>query len=150
MDGLSITIRNLSNLTWTRNNWHIGAGESEGIGWGDELVKTPAPILEKGSSTDFYAHSFRVPDFLKDTLFVVLGYYSEDGCFAIMLRQSFHLVDVGSSDTWAVWDGDWKECGNDSTQYIWRFKSSEVVAVPSLSESGASVNIIIRRIAKEV
>lgn len=146
MDGLQIQILNVSKVEWTRDKWEIGAGQNEGINWADELTQTPVEVLLPHGTTAAAADSNHFSFLVKDALWMVLGYTSADGSFAVQLRQTFHLFGIGTQSEWSRWDigkGGWGDHGTDTSKYIWRFGSTKVEATPTLSGDSGSVSILI-------
>lgn len=144
--GLSIKYTNDSSKEWVRDNWHIGAGESEELNWADELTDQPkdklAPHLD---STSASAHSAQFSSLIEDALWMILGFGNPgQGSVAVRLQQSTQVLGFGAQATWQLWDhGAWKDQGTDATPYKWTFASTWALATPTLSNEGASVDIVI-------
>lgn len=144
MDGLQISITNFSKLPWQRNNWGVGAGQSDSVNWADEVTQTPAESLKAmNGATVAAANSAHLAFIAKDALFMRLGYGSSDGNFAVELQQLFHLFGIGPQTQWLYWDNGWTHRTTDTTPHTWTFGSTEVLAIPSLSDSGGSIDITI-------
>lgn len=145
MDGLEIDVKNFSNLDFYRNNWHIGAGQSEGINWTDELTATPSEQLAAHiGATSAAAHTEHLSTIVKDALYLILGYGNAEGSFAVKLQQLFHMFGQGPQTQWAHYDNQWTADSADTNKYVWTFKTTVVEATPSLDSDGGNVSIIIK------
>jgi len=144
-EGLTISVTNVSKLVWNRNNWHVGAGQVEGINWTDELTATPSEALQpRIAATTASIVSTHLTFIVKDALWIILGYGSTDGSFAVKLQQYFHLFTKGPQCGWCRFDNGWSTITSDTSPYTWNFGSTVVVATPTLSTEGGSVAIIIK------
>lgn len=144
MEGIEITVLNLSKLEWRRNNWGVGAGSSEKVNWTDEVTQTPSEVLKAHNyATTAAASSVHLSGVVKDALFVRLGYGSTEGSFAVLAQQLFHLFGIGPQAQWMHWDKEWSNGTPDTTPYTWHFSSCKVVATPTLSDTSASIAIVI-------
>lgn len=144
MEGLKISINNLTDLTWYRNNWHVGAGSTEGLNWPDAFAKEPDETILPHKTTEVIVEPRWFKDIVHDALWVILGYgNSAAGDFAIKLEQHFHLFSAGSGATWQVWDKEWKNLGDNASKHEWVFPHVRIVAVPTLSDPGGEVSVII-------
>lgn len=144
-EGLTISVTNLSKLEWSRNNWHVGAGQVEGVNWTDELTATPSEALKpKIGGTSASIVSTHVTFIVKDALWIILGYGSSDGSFAVKLQQYFHLFTIGPQCGWCRWNNGWNNVTSDTSPFTWNFGSTTVVATPALSTEGGSVSILIK------
>ena len=145
MEGLQIDVKNFSKIEWSRNNWHVGAGVTEGLNWTDELSATPSEtIMSKIGATTAAAASVHLDWIVKDALWMVLGYGSGEGSFAVMIQQLFHMFGQGPQCQWQHWDKTWSDRTTDTSQYVWTFNSTIVTATPTLTNSGGSVLIVIK------
>lgn len=148
MDGLQITVTNFSDMEWSRNNWHIGAGQTEGKNWTDEISQTPSEKLRAHDGQTVAAvNSVQLAFFVKDALWMVLGYGSDAGCFAVRLQQYFHMFGIGPQDGWSYWiesEKRWSETTTDTTEKTWVLGKYEVVATPELTNSSGSISVTIR------
>jgi len=145
MDGLQIDVNNFSKHEWTRNNWHIGAGQTEGINWTDELTATPSEKLAaKIGATSAAAHTEHLAIIVKDALWINLGYGCEEGSFAVRLQQLFHMFTAGAQTEWARWDKTWNTDSTDTAKYVWTFASTVVEATPTLSGDGGLIKVLIK------
>jgi hypothetical protein len=148
-DGLRIEVRNYSHHEWERNNWHIGAGQEEGVNWTAELTQTPSQRLAKDNGmTVVAADQAWLTSIVRNNLYTTLGYGSSEGSWAVHVQQQFHLFTIGKGCEWRVWDKDWKYLGTDSSEYIWTFKTCRVVATPTLANTSASVSVVITGLPK--
>ena len=145
MEGLKIEVLNLSSIEWHRNKWHVGAGQSEEKNWPDELSQTPSEVLmSHNGATSAEVSSVHFSFIVKDALYMILGYGSEEGNFAVHLQQLFHLFGAGAQDQWECWDENkWSGLITDTSPHTWILKSTKVVATPTLTNSGGSVSIVI-------
>ncbi|WP_402465987.1 hypothetical protein [Isoptericola aurantiacus] len=143
--GLTVSIENFSNLAWARNNWHVGAGKSDDVNWTDEVTQVPAEHIEAhDGATTAAASSEHLSWLVEDALWITVGYGSSEGDFAVNLEQYFHLFGIGGQCGWDVWEGSsWRGSTTRAEPYTWHFASCRVLAVPTLSDSGASVNVTI-------
>jgi hypothetical protein len=149
--GLTISITNYSSVEWQQNNWGIGAGNTNGINWTDQLTQTPTQTMRaNGGGTTAAAQTEHLSWLVQDALWMRLGYGSAEGNFAVELRQYFHLIGISCQDQWLYWDDTkgWNSSTADTTPYTWKFKSCLVVATPTLSSSDGSVSITISPLPK--
>ncbi len=143
-EGLTISITNVSKQVWSRNNWHVGAGQTEGVNWTDELTATPSDSLRaKIGATTATIVSTHLTWIVKDALWVILGYGCSEGSFAVQLQQYFHMFGQGPQCGWRHWDNNWSDATTDTSPYTWTFASTKVVATPTLSNDGGTCSIII-------
>ena len=149
-DGLRIQVTNASNLLWTRNIFEVGAGSVAGLNWTDELSQTPSSSLAPHSgSTIAAADQVWMTSLMRDALYLQLGYYSRDGAFAVHCRQQFHLLTLGPGCLWRVLDRHgWNDRGTDTQQYSWNCSSTRVVATPTLTNTTASIDVLITNVIK--
>lgn len=145
MEGLQIDVKNFSKIEWSRNNWHVGAGVTEGINWTDELTSTPSETLIANiGATTAAASTAHLSWIVKDALWMVLGYGSSEGSFAVMEQQLFHMFGMGPQCQWQHWDKEWSERTTDTAKHVWHFATTIVEATPNLSDTGGSISIIIK------
>lgn len=144
--GLTITVLNLSSLSWDRNIWQVGAGKDDGVNWTDEVTQVPVQTVEPHDGAATAAASTEHLGWLvQDALWIALGYQSSDGTFAVCLQQLFHMFGIGKQCEWQVLDnGSWSSSTTDATPHRWAFGTTLVTANPTLSDSGATVNIMIK------
>ena len=148
--GLSVTITNLSAVQWERNNWHVGAGSEEGVNWTDEVTQVPVQTLvPRDGASEAAASTEHLAWLVQDALWMTLGYGSSEGDFAVSTQQLFHMFGIGKQCQWQVWKGtQWGDWTTDALPYEWTFAGTLVRAVPTLSDSAASVNIVITDVRK--
>lgn len=148
MEGLEVTITNFSDTTWVRNNWHIGAGKSGDKNWPDEITQVPSTQLEAhDGQTKAAVNSEHLASIVKDALWMIVGYGSTSGNFAVKLQQYFHLFGIGAQDGWAYWDDSkraWSDITQDAAPKTWVLGKYEVLATPTLTNSSGSISIIIK------
>ena len=143
--GLEIDVNNFSKHQWSRNNWHIGAGQEEGINWTDQLTSTPSETLvPKIGATTAAAHTEHMSVIVEDALYLILGYGCAEGSFAVKVQQMFHMFGIGKQAEWSRWDKSWNSDSTDTGKYVWTFASTIVEATPSLSSDNGTVKIIIK------
>jgi len=143
--GLQIDVKNFSKLQFNRNNWHVGAGQSEGLNWTDELTATPTETLQAHiGATQAAAHTEHLSTIVEDALYLILGYGNAEGSFAVKVQQLFHMFGQGPQTQWSRWDKSWNSDNTDTTVYTWTFPSTVVTATPVLSNDGGSVSILIK------
>jgi hypothetical protein len=151
MPGLSIEYHNFSSFEWVRDNWHIGAGNSEGVNWSDELTEQPKEKLSSHlDSTNAAANSAQFSSLVEDALWMVLGFGTPtQGSVAVALQQYMHVLGYGPQATWSIWDkGAWHDQGDDASAYTWTFEKCWALATPKLSNEGASIVINIHNIGE--
>lgn len=143
--GLTISIINLSSVAWGRNNWKVGAGKTDEVNWTDEVTQVPAENLQPhDGAAQAAASTEHLSWFVQDALWMTLGYGSAEGNFAVTLLQRFHMFGIGPQAEWQVWEGStWSPATTAAAPYAWTFARTTVKAVPTLSDSAGSVNIII-------
>jgi hypothetical protein len=142
---VQITVNNLSSQEWRRNNWLVGAGQSNELNWTDEISQTPLEVLRPhtGGATAA-ASTVHLPALVKDALFMRLGYGSAEGSFAVEVRQLFHMFTIGKQSQWLHWhDNRWSDSSSDTMPYVWTFKTCKVMATPALSDSSGAISITI-------
>jgi hypothetical protein len=127
-DGLRIKIANRSNLVWERDIWAVGAGQSDQFDWTSELTHIPSDKLEPGGFTAAGAHQAWFKGLARTTLYIRLGYSSPfgstDGSFAVLVRHRFQLIYIGGGCQWQVWDKEWKNLGDNTSEYTWTFATN--------------------------
>lgn len=148
MDGLQVTITNYSDVAWTLNNWHVGAGQSGEKNWPDEITQTPIHQLEAADGqTTAAVVSEHLTTIVMDALWMIVGYGCAAGNFAVRLQQYFHMFGQGGQDGWSWWDDTqkkWSDITTDTAPQRWLLGKYEVLATPTLANSSASVSVIIR------
>lgn len=153
MEGLQVKVVNYSDIVWNLNNWHVGAGESDDKNWPDEITQSPSDQLAAyDGQTTAAVNSEHLTFIVKDALWMVVGYGSTAGNFAVRLQQHFHMFGLGPQDGWAHWDDTkkaWSEITTDTTPQTWVFGNYEVRATPTLSNSGGSISILIKNKSKK-
>lgn len=144
MDGVQISVTNFSKKTWSRNNWHVGAGRSDKKNWADELSQSPSKILRAHSgATQASLSSVHFSFLVKDALWMILGYGSDEGSFAVKGQQLFHLIGIGAQCEWSYWDNKWINNTTDTDSHTWNFTTCKVVATPVLTNTSAMINVMI-------
>jgi hypothetical protein len=145
--GLLITYTNDSSFEWGRNNWYVGAGESQTLNWADEITEQPKEkLLSHLDSTSAAAESAQFTSIVEDALWMNLGYGSGQGNIAVGLQQYFHAAGYGPQASWRYWDnGAWHEI-KEATTYKWTFEKTWALATPTLSDTDASVTVVIHDI----
>lgn len=148
MEGLQVTVTNYSDIAWQLNNWHVGAGQSDEKNWPDEITQVPSQQLEAhDGQTTAAVNSEHLTFLVKDALWMIVGYGSPAGDFAVRLQQYFHMFGIGPQDGWAWWNDaekKWSDTNTDATPRKWTLGKYEVLATPTLTNSGGSVAIIVR------
>lgn len=149
-EGLQISVHNYSGIKWTRNVWTVGAGSAEEVNWTDEITQTPLETLEphNGGATGA-AKSVHLTFVARDALFVRLGYQSDQGSFAVEVKQVFHLFGFGGQAVWRYSDKDWSQRNSDTTPHKWTFASTQVLATPKLSADAGSIDVLITDLPKK-
>lgn len=142
--GLHINVLNLSNIQWTRHAWAVGAGQSRELNWTDEFIQTPSAILipYTGAATAT-APAEHFSFFVRDALYMKLGYTSSEGSFAVRLQQLRPKFDSGKQDQWAYFDGKWSESTATIASHTWTFGTTRVIATPTLDNSSGLVAVTI-------
>jgi len=152
MAGLQIGYNNYSKFEWVRDNWHIGAGSTEGLNWSDEITEQPKDKLASHlDSTSVSADSAQFSSLVEDALWVILGFGvpALGTSIAVMLQQYMHVAGYGPQATWSLWDkGAWHDQGEDASPYTWTFEKYWALATPTLSNEGASIVINIHDIGQ--
>lgn len=148
-DGLQIAVHNYSSIRWTRNIWTVGAGTNEGVNWTDEVTQTPLETIEPhNGGTTAAAGTAHLGFLVKDGLWIRLGYTSDQGSFAVEVKQFFHLFGIGGQDQWRYLDKDWSSRTTDTSPHKWTFATCTVLATPKLSDSSGLIDILISDIPK--
>jgi hypothetical protein len=148
VDGLTITVTNYSDLSWTRSRWKVGAGQSDEVNWTDEVTQVPLEHLEAHDGQAVAAaHSEHMTVIVQDALWMELGYKSEAGEFAVRLQQLFHMFGIGPQDQWSYMDpstGAWAESNTDTTPRSWNIGKCTIIATPVLENAGGSIDVLIK------
>lgn len=140
---VQIQVNNVTQLDWFRNNWHVGAGQEDGVNWTDEIKQAPLEVLPKGLHTTAMADQVFLTGLISDALWMILGYGIGNESFAVKLELNCHVITFGKGSTWQVWDNGWKNLGSDASTYEWHFSHCTVRAVPTLGNNDASALITI-------
>lgn len=148
MAGLQVTITNYSDTAWSRYLWQVGAGQENTPGPYDEISQVPAETLEANVGlTIAAANSEQMTFIVEDDLWMIVGYQSSAGTFAVKLYQWFHMFGIGAQDSWSWLDNatqKWNDPTHDASPQTWIVGKYQVLATPTLTSSSASVSIVVR------
>ena len=149
MPDLYIEVTNTSSDVWTipTGMWVCGAGDDPHVNWTDRVTEAPSPSLSgQYSQTVASAETEHLGSIVDDALYMTLGYKSEttSDTFALSIMRRFHMIGIGKGDVWRTWENnEWSAWTENTGPKTWQFNTYTVTATPVLSNSSASVQVVI-------